>query len=44
MIIGKDMNGSQFFITLGTEPARELDRKHTLFGKVREEGMDGIIE
>ncbi|GMT14935.1 hypothetical protein PFISCL1PPCAC_6232, partial [Pristionchus fissidentatus] len=31
---GKDMNGSQFFITLGTEPARELDRKHTLFGKI----------
>ncbi|GMS84317.1 hypothetical protein PENTCL1PPCAC_6492 [Pristionchus entomophagus] len=31
---GKDMNGSQFFITLGAEPARELDRKHTLFGKI----------
>ena len=29
---GKDDNGSQFFFTLGT--AQELDRKHTIFGKV----------
>lgn len=29
---GKDDNGSQFFFTLG--PAQELDRKHTIFGKV----------
>ncbi|CAJ0937954.1 unnamed protein product, partial [Mesorhabditis belari] len=33
---GKDDNGSQFFITLGTDPqqVRELTRKHTLFGKI----------
>ncbi|KAK5969344.1 Peptidylprolyl isomerase [Trichostrongylus colubriformis] len=30
---GKDDNGSQFFFTVGNE-VRELDKKHTLFGKV----------
>lgn len=30
---GKNDNGSQFFITL--DRADELDKKHTLFGKVR---------
>jgi len=29
---GKDDNGSQFFFTLG--PAKELQNKHTIFGKV----------
>lgn len=29
---GKDDNGSQFFFTLGE--ARELNNKHTIFGKV----------
>lgn len=29
---GPNTNGSQFFFTLGT--ASELDKKHTLFGKV----------
>ncbi|KAJ1350309.1 hypothetical protein KIN20_006072 [Parelaphostrongylus tenuis] len=30
---GKDDNGSQFFFTVGND-VRELDRKHTLFGKI----------
>ncbi|KAK6048412.1 peptidyl-prolyl cis-trans isomerase, cyclophilin-type, partial [Cooperia oncophora] len=30
---GKDDNGSQFFFTVGND-VRELDKKHTLFGKI----------
>lgn len=30
---GKDDNGSQFFFTVGNE-VRDLDKKHTLFGKI----------
>ena len=36
---GKDDNTSQFFFTLNR--ADELNGKHTLFGKVREEGRRG---
>ena len=36
---GKDSNRSQFFITLG--PARGLDGKHAVFGRVRE-GMQAV--
>lgn len=31
--IGKDTNGSQFYITAG--PAQWLDGKHTIFGRIR---------
>uniref|UniRef100_A0A1I7XT30 Spliceosome-associated protein CWC27 homolog n=1 Tax=Heterorhabditis bacteriophora TaxID=37862 RepID=A0A1I7XT30_HETBA len=31
---GRDDNNSQFFFTIGSEPARDLDKKHTLFGKI----------
>jgi len=33
--LGKDLNGSQFFITLG-EDLERLDGKHTIFGQVEE--------
>ncbi|CAB3411332.1 unnamed protein product [Caenorhabditis bovis] len=31
---GRDDNGSQFFFTIGDRGAPELDKKHTVFGKV----------
>ncbi|CAA19454.2 Spliceosome-associated protein CWC27 homolog [Caenorhabditis elegans] len=31
---GRDDNGSQFFFTIGDRGAPELDKKHTIFGKV----------
>uniref|UniRef100_A0A8R1HMR0 Spliceosome-associated protein CWC27 homolog n=2 Tax=Caenorhabditis japonica TaxID=281687 RepID=A0A8R1HMR0_CAEJA len=31
---GKDDNGSQFFFTIGERGAAELDKKHTIFGKI----------
>ena len=36
----KNDNGSQFFITL--DHAEELDKKHTLFGKVGRRGGEGL--
>lgn len=35
---GKDMNGSQFYVTMG-EDLHSLDEKHTIFGEVAE-GLD----
>ncbi|EFP07725.1 CRE-CYN-16 protein [Caenorhabditis remanei] len=31
---GRDDNGSQFFFTIGERGAPELDKKHTVFGKI----------
>ena len=38
----KDDNGSQFFFTLGT--CQELNKKHTLFGKVAGQTIYNMIK
>lgn len=39
---GKDSNGSQFFITLGSTP--ELEGKHTMFGRIEGETIYNLMK
>ena len=39
---GKDSNGSQFFITLGSTP--ELQNKHTMFGRIEGETIYNLMK
>ena len=41
---GANLNGSNFFITLGDQPLDTLDKKHTIFGQIAEEESFEVLD